>query len=197
MRTRYEGDGEDRLLKDPACAAEITVTEHSLTLETAARTLAAKREAMLLVVDHILRVRPDMFERRGEAVHNRVFGETVPLHTTEDPLLTASRLVQEDFASLNLLRATTQILFASRPVWSSSLFVGRFVKKVGKRLPAVHGPVAFFLKLHLKRAHGFFGTLRVEAPVSRSNWKIVDDLASPIDLHCPHEPEPQPQPTRP
>merc|ERR1712136_36239 len=103
------------------------------------------------------------------------------------------RLVQEDFASLNLLRAMTQILFASRPVWSSFLFVGRLVKKVGKRLPAVHGPVAFFRKHCLKSAHSFFGTLRVEAPVSRGNWEIVDDLASPMDLHCPHEPEPQPQ----
>jgi len=53
---------KQHLLKDPACAAEVTVTEHSLTLETAARTLAAKRQAMLLVVDHILRVRPDMLE---------------------------------------------------------------------------------------------------------------------------------------
>lgn len=68
-------------------------------------------------------------------------------------------------------------------------------KKVGKRLPAVHGPVAFFRKHYLKSAHGFFGTLSVEAPVSRGNWEIVDDLASPMDLHCPHEPEPQPQPT--
>ena len=30
---------------------------------------------MLLVVDHIMRVLPDMFERRGEAVHNTVLAK--------------------------------------------------------------------------------------------------------------------------
>ena len=128
-------------------------------------------------------------------MHNRVFGETVPLHTTEDSLLTASRLAQEEFCLVETVESDDPdlVCFSSGVVFFP--FRWTLGKKVGKRLPAVHGPVAFFRKLYLKSAHGFFGTLRVEAPVSRGNWEIVDDLASLMDLHCPHEPEPQPQPT--
>ena len=61
-RQRVKREAQMSEKQHPAFAAEVTVTEHSLTLETAARTLAAKRQAMLLVVDHILRVRPDMLE---------------------------------------------------------------------------------------------------------------------------------------
>jgi len=130
----------------------------------------------------------------GKGSAQQGVGETVPLHTTEDP----SDGIQACTGGLCLVEPVESddpdlVRFPSGVVF----FPCRWTlgKKVGKRLPAVHGPVAFFRRHYLKSAHGFFGTLRVEAPVSRGNWEIVDDLASPMDLHCPHEPEPQPQPT--
>lgn len=166
---------------------EIVVTEEDATPEEAAKTLAAKRETLRRVVDHLLRHNPEIFERRenGRVVRNKLLGVDVLVEgAEEDPLLTACRLIQEDLCLVepigedpNNVRVSCGVVFFPMR-WSLK-------QKVGRKLLAVHGPVAAFQKHYLRSAHSFFATLKPEAPISRGNWAVFDDIFSTTDLYQP------------
>lgn len=109
----------------------------------------------------------------------------LPSLTGEPPLLQLGRLVQEDFCLLqqgtdSAYRLTGAILcFPSH--W-------RLQEKIGLPLSGIHAPVPGFAERLAGPVDRFFVSLRVERPVWRANWTIVE---SPALFHPqPREPVP-------
>jgi hypothetical protein len=90
---------------------------------------------------------------------------------SEDPLLTASRLVQEDLLLLrkegdeHILRAGVLCFPAS---WTLN-------EKKNKSLTNIHGPVKEYDKLLAPRIEKMFSNMRSSTPIWRSNFLLYDD----------------------
>jgi len=109
-------------------------------------------------------------------VNKRPDGARV-VSTNEPALLTAGRLVQEDFCILEKGEAeyvlTSAILcFPSR--WS-------LAEKIGHPLTAIHGPVPDYTDDLAKRVNRVFEGVKVGLPLWRANWTIHNHA----ELHQP------------
>lgn len=91
--------------------------------------------------------------------------------SSEDPLLTASRLVQEDLLLLkkegdeHILRAGVLCFPAS---WT-------LTEKKNRSLTAIHGPVEEYNKGLAPRIEKMFSNMRPSTPIWRANFLLYDD----------------------
>lgn len=145
----------------------------------------AKQETLQLLIDFLPKRFPNLFQStRDGGIINLFTGEIInPKESKEDPLLIASRLVQEDWCILEwnpeskLYQLTAGVvLFPMR--WSLK-------EKFSQNLPDIHIPVKAFTK-HLKpTVNDLFEDLHPDKPVWRANWSLFHNLNGPLDLYLP------------
>jgi len=129
-----------------------------------------QRELLEVLAGHLCRHHAAWFSRRGEALENRLLGETLPLAGV--PLEIAGRLVQEDFCLLReeegaILRLVAAVLcFPSR--W-------RLADKIGRPLGPIHGPVPLYKDRLERPVDRFLVSLKAGRLAQRLNWSVMDD----------------------
>lgn len=134
---------------------------------------AAQREAMNLLVNHLVERFPDTYSRSGDHIAINNVGSVDLEDVSKPPLLIAALLVQED---LVLMRKTAE---GWRLVAASVCFPSSWVlrEKVGKVMHDIHAPVPEFGKGTRKAMmiERVFDNLLVDVPVERFNWSVYND----------------------
>ena len=171
---------KDWIEPDAQCAAELKEKERLLT-ERHAEVFAALPEAnpgsaetLALLVEHLPGRFPELYKRSGERLDNLATGQQWQIHNTPlHPLDLAGRLVQEDLCLMQG-QAHTQVYHL---VGASLCFPTRWrlADKIGKPLNTIHAPIPGYAEQLATTMDKFFDRLKVERPVWRLNWALMDD----------------------
>jgi len=148
---------------------------------------AACREVLAMLAEHLPARFPALFARDGGRLLNRVTGEGHDLDGP-DPLAACGRLVPEDLCLL-LPDDGTPVMKAAVLCFPNRW---RLADKIGRAMPAIHGPVALYPEKLERPVDRFIGTLTPERPVQRMNWALNDDptLFQPVETaHTAARPE--------
>ncbi|MGV3491642.1 MAG: heme-dependent oxidative N-demethylase family protein [Devosia sp.] len=137
------------------------------------QTEAAQAEMLALLAEHLLLHHANLYRREPDGLHIAPANRTVRLDASEQPLLTAGKLVQED---LILLRRSDEgwrvvagfLAFPSS--WS-------LADKLGRPMHEVHSPVpGFGAETRPNELIGrMFDNLRPDTPLIRWNWSLYGD----------------------
>ena len=137
---------------------------------------AGAAEVLDMLAEHLPARYPDFYERRGERLYSHAVGRVWELAGSDlHALDLAGRLVQED---LCLMQASPDG-GDYRLVGASVCFPTRWrlADKMGQALGLIHAPVPGYEAQLGSTMDRFFARLKVERPVWRLNWSIVDDPA--------------------
>ena len=162
---------DSHLARDLAEKDRLIATCRDLVFQAEPGTQAAQAEVLSCLLDHVMQRFPDLYRRSGDVVELPSASRRVDAGSADPPLLTASRLVQED---LCLLRrgahdwrlAAAVVCFPSG--WS-------LAEKIGRPLDAIHEPVPGYEGRMSQLVSRILDKLRVEEPVIRFNWSIHAD----------------------
>lgn len=138
--------------------------------------LAGSTEVLELLAAHLSARFPTLYRKENDLLHNLVTSQRWNLsQQVLHPLDLAGRLVQEDLCLMRHEPASNTY----RLVGASLCFPTRWrlVEKMGKALTAIHEPVAGYEEQLASTVDRFFERLRVEKPVWRLNWGLIDDPA--------------------
>jgi len=123
------------------------------------------------MLDHLPARFPERYRREPGAIANLATGERFVLDDFANcPLELAGRLVQEDLCLMGKA-ADGYRLIAAVLCFPAHW---RLADKLGRPLGAIHGPVPGFAARLAAPVDRFFATIRVDRPVWRANWSIVD-----------------------
>lgn len=137
-------------------------------------SLAARREALAMIVDNLTTHHPDWFGRDGDTLMNHLERTRWDLATPEDdPLVIAGLLVQEDLCVIQLADDTP--IFTAAALCFPSRW--RLADKIGKPLGAVHGPVPLYADRLERPVDRFMRHIRQGHIATRLNWSVLDDPA--------------------
>ncbi len=171
---------KDWIEPDAQCVAELKEKE-LLLAERHAEVFAAlpeaapgSAEALALLVEHLPSRFPELYKKSGERLDNLATGQQWQIHTTPlHPLDLAGRLVQEDLCLMQR-QAHSQVY---RLVGASLCFPTRWrlADKIGKPLNTIHAPIPGYAAQLAPTMDKFFDRLKVERPVWRLNWALMDD----------------------
>jgi hypothetical protein len=149
-------------------------------------SLSGQAEVLNLLLDHLPLRFPGIFRHSPEAIENLVTGERFGLEAwREAPLELAGRLVQEDLCLLR--RGEGGYRLIAGVVCFPSHW--RLADKLGRPLELIHARVPGFGEQLGPTVDRFFANLKVERPVWRANWSLVDTPA----LFLPPEHRRQPK----
>merc|ERR1712130_105044 len=124
-----------------------------------------------------------MGQKVENGIHNSILNETYILsELKEDPLIIASRLVQDDWCIMEWQEEHQQYVFAAGVVcfpmrWSIH-------EKFELPMSKIHVPVKAFNDFS-DNVMSIFKHMKPEAPVHRGNWAVFNDLNGPLDLFTP------------
>ena len=173
-------DLKDWIEPDTQCAVELKEKERLLT-ERHDEVFAALPEAALgsaetldLLVEHLPSRFSALYKRSGDLLDNLATGQRWEMHTTPlHPLDLAGRLIQEDLCLMQR-QAHTQVYHL---VGASLCFPTRWrlADKIGKPLNTIHAPIPGYAEQLATTMDKFFDRLKVEKPVWRLNWSLMDD----------------------
>ena len=179
-------DLNDWIEPDTHFAGELKEKERLLT-ERYGEVFAALPEAapgsaevLALLVEHLPTRFPEMYKRSGRSgrsgdrIENLATGQQWEIHTTSlHPLDLAGRLVQEDMCLMQW-QAHTQVYHL---VGASLCFPTRWrlADKIGKPLNTIHAPIPGYADQLAPTMDKFFERLKVDKPVWRLNWSLMDD----------------------
>ena len=171
---------KDWIEPDAQCAVELKEKERLLT-ERHAEVFAALPEAdpgsaetLALLVEHLPSRFPELYKRSGDRFDNLATGQQWGIHGTPlHPLDLAGRLIQEDLCLMQR-QAHTQVYHL---VGASLCFPTRWrlADKIGKPLNTIHAPIPGYAEQLASTMDKFFDRLKVERPVWRLNWALMDD----------------------
>ena len=171
---------KDWIEPDAQCAVELKEKERLLT-ERHAEVFAVlpeadpgSAEALALLVEHLPSRFPELYRRNGDRLDNLATGQRWVIHDTPlHPLDLAGRLVQEDLCLMQW-QAHTQVYHL---VGASVCFPTRWrlADKIGKPLNTIHAPIPGYAAQLATTMDKFFDRLKVERPVWRLNWALMDD----------------------
>lgn len=136
--------------------------------------LAGSEEILELLVAHLSARFPALYRREDNLFYNFVTHQRWNLsQQVLHPLDLAGRLVQEDLCLMQYDPANNTY----RLVGASLCFPTRWrlADKMGKPLTAIHAPVPGYEEELASTVDRFFERLRVEKPVWRINWGLIDD----------------------
>ncbi len=133
---------------------------------------------------HLLQRYPKIYRGEGDSIRIVPGNRTVEL-VGEAPLLTASRLVQEDLLLMQRFEDGWRLVAGSL-CFPSTWILG---EKLGRPIEAIHAPVPGFSGAMAARVTRIFDHLRVEAPLERFNISIYGDarLRHAESRQAPHE----------
>lgn len=133
----------------------------------------ASRHVLNLLVPHLTRHYPAMFQREGENLHNVATGETWNLTDSQHhPLFVAGRLVQED---LLLMQKGAGDETPYSLVAASLHFPNKWnlQEKIGKTMAQIHQPVPFPPEVQAN-IDKFIAALAPDTLLQRVNWGILE-----------------------
>ena len=185
-------DPQDWLEPDAAMAGQLAEKARLFTDRCEAvfvempESRVAQAELLALLVNQLPRHFPTLWRHSKAGMLVVPTGETVPLDRDESPLLTASRLVQDDL--LLLQRAED----GWRLVAGSLCFPSSWVlsEKLGKVLADIHAPVPGFGPgtRQAEVMARMFDAMRPETPMIRWNFSLYgDDRLHHPDVSGPEE----------
>jgi hypothetical protein len=133
-------------------------------------------EVLALLVDHLPHRFPTLYRRVHEQLENLVTGQCWNLvENTLHPLDLAGRLVQEDLCLMQRQEGTEIYHLVGASVCFPTRW--RLAEKMGQTVEAIHAPVPGYDEQLAATMDRFFSRLKVERPVWRSNWSLMDDPA--------------------
>lgn len=131
-------------------------------------------EVLALLADYLPTQFPDLYERQGDRLYNRASGHQWDLtHATLHPLDLAGRLVQEDLCLMQLEPDSGHYRLVGASVCFPTRW--RLADKIGHTVGPIHEPVPGYTEQLSSTMDRFFARLKIERPVWRVNWSIVDD----------------------
>jgi hypothetical protein len=131
-------------------------------------------EVLALLADHLPRRFPTLYSRAGERLENLVTGQRWNLAgCTLHPLDLAGRLVQEDLCLMQQQEGTELYHLVGASVCFPTRW--RLAEKMGQTVEAIHAPVPGYDEQLAPTMDRFFSRLKVERPVWRINWSLMDD----------------------
>jgi hypothetical protein len=136
--------------------------------------LAGSTEVLELLAVHLPSRFPALYRREDNLFYNLVTHQRWNLsQQVLHPLDLAGRLVQEDLCLMQHDPASNTY----RLVGASLCFPTRWrlADKMGKSLTVIHEPVPGYEEELASTVDRFFERLRVEKPVWRINWGLIDD----------------------
>ena len=162
----------DDLAGELARKQALLETRHDEVFAALPEAEPASQELLVLLVAHLCRAHPALFERSGDHVLSKATGERwnlaqPPLH----PLELAGRLVQEDFCVL--LRDSPTHRLVAATLCSPSRW--RLAEKLGRGMGVIHGPVPLYAERLAAPVDRFLAALQPDRLVWRLNWFIHDD----------------------
>ena len=173
---------KDWIEPDAQCAVELKEKERLLTerhdevFATLPEASPGAAETLALLVEYLPSRFPELYRRSGDQLDNLATGQqweidNTPLH----PLDLAGRLIQEDLCLMQW-RAHTQVYHL---VGASLCFPTRWrlADKIGRPLNEIHAPIPGYAEQLATTMDKFFDRLKVEKPVWRLNWSLMDDPA--------------------
>jgi hypothetical protein len=162
---------DERFAADLARRRELLERQHGEVFAALPESRAGQAEVLALLLEHLPARFPDHFRRANGAIANLVTGERFACDAWADaPLELAGRLVQEDLCLMQRGAAGYRLVAAVLcfPAhW-------RLADKLGRPLAAIHEPVPGFGERLAPTVDRFFASLKVERPVWRVNWSLVD-----------------------
>lgn len=169
---------DDRYGIETAEKHDLLASKHGAVFGTLPGTERMGAEVLALLAEHLPRRFPERFAIEGddEILVDRIEGRR---HDLRDPALhpldRAGRLVQEDLA----LMASAGEGEPYRLVAASLCFPSRWAlaEKLGKPLEGIHGPVPFYKENLAAPMDRFFGVMKADRPMARTNWSLHDDPA--------------------
>lgn len=167
-------DVDDRLGAYLDEKARLRVGHRDEVFVAEAGTEAAQGEVLELLVEHLPRRFPEIYQRRGAEMEIIPLGRIVPLAQAGlAPLQVAASLVQEDLVLLRRSESGWRLVAAALDFPSS----WSLREKFGRPMHEVHGPVPGFGAGTRNAAmiERMFDHLRVEMPVIRWNWSLFGD----------------------
>jgi len=150
-------------------------------------SLAASREALAQIVDHLETRHGDIYRREGDSL--RFLDRTIALDDPSvPPLMTAGLLIEDDLAIL-IKRQDRWHLAAGFIAFPSSWSLA---EKAGRPMEEVHADVPGFSAGTRNAAlvARIFDNLKPGLPAERFNWsfKGADALAMPVSKHLAEDP---------
>ena len=134
---------------------------------------AGAEETLALLVAHLVKHFPFIFEKEGDLLRNRTTGACWDLAACGlHPLDLAGRLVQEDLC----LMAPDAITGEYRLVGASVCFPSRWrpAEKLGRNLDGIHGPVPRYEPNMSSPMQRFFAKVKPDRSVWRVGWSVAD-----------------------
>ena len=138
--------------------------------------LSGSKELLALLVERLTTQFPEIYQLNGRRLTNYATNETWDLdQATLHPLDLAGRLVQED---LCLMRHDPAVGIY-RLVAASLCFPTRWRldEKLGRSLATIHQPTPHYAKNIGSPMDKLFARLKVNRPMWRTNWNVLDDGA--------------------
>lgn len=171
-------DLKDWIEPDSKMAVELAEKERLLRERYAEVFIAypeaqqGSQEVLELLVEHLPARFPSLYQRAGDGLYNAASGQGWNLDTSDmHPLDLAGRLVQEDLCLMkkapdsdDYQLVAASLCFPTR--WS-------LAEKMGKSLAMIHHPTPGYKERLNSTMDRYF--MRMEKPVWRLNWGIVDD----------------------
>ncbi|MCY4389268.1 MAG: DUF3445 domain-containing protein [Desulfurellaceae bacterium] len=173
-------DLKDWIEPDTQCTVELKEKERLLTerhdevFAALPEAAPSSAEALALLVEYLPSRFPELYKRSGNQLDNLATGQRWEIHTTPlHPLDLAGRLVQEDLCLMQR-QAHTQVYHL---VGASLCFPTRWrlADKIGQPLNTIHAPIPGYAEQLATTMDKFFDRLKVEKPVWRLNWSLMDD----------------------
>ena len=158
---------------------ELLETNYSEVFASLPGTQIAQQEVLNLLLEHLLQQFPQQYDRTSESITTKATHQTWKITDFAQPLDLAGRLVQEDLCLMQpsdrgYILAAASLYFPLR--W-------RLLEKLGRSLMQIHQPVPEYSEELRNPVDRLFDRLKVDRPVSRSNWSIVDTP----ELHLGHQ----------
>ncbi|MCA0433223.1 MAG: DUF3445 domain-containing protein [Proteobacteria bacterium] len=145
-------------------------------------SLAAQGELLQAVTAHLLEHHGAEFASDGRRLTCRIDGVTHDLEAAQEPLLTLSQFIVEDFVILQEEAGKIVITAAANPYTSS----GRIIASVGGGIPWAHEPVPGLNDKLGPRIDRILVNVREGVPAERFNWLVtaIGALLFPADSHA-------------
>lgn len=134
-------------------------------------SITAQQEVLELLLAHLLRYFPDLYQQAGDRLLNRVTNQVWQQSDFKtSPLDLAGRLVQEDLCLM--LPEENRYKLAAASVCFPSHW--RLQEKLGRSMAEIHQPIPGYAEKLERPVDHFFDRLKLDHPGYRLNWSIVN-----------------------
>jgi dimethylamine monooxygenase subunit A len=166
-----------RWIEQDECLVQQLALKETILAEEGAAAFGAlpgseegQAEALELLSAHLPARYPLTYRRQGDALRILASDRLIELHG-EPPLLTASRLVQEDL--LLMRRGENGWRLVAGGLCFPSTWI--LAEKLGRNMDAIHAPAPGYAGKMAGMVARIFDNLKVDQLVERFNWSIYGD----------------------